>query len=195
MKQMKLWQDLKRGEKGQFGFRVVHGGARKLGKRKEARPFVPKKWMHLILKASRARGPLSLLAKQNKQAVAHIVSTQAKKCGAEIQNQVNMGNHLHIKIRFFERSQMQRYLRAVPGLIARKVLGAEKGETKGKFWDGLAFTRIVTTDFLSTRLDGYLRANNIERDFGPEARKTALAELSSWMSLMRRMQMGLPLPG
>lgn len=192
--QMKLWQAMRKGEKGQFAFRVVHGGIGKSGKRKAARPFIPKKWNHLVLKSSKARGSLSLLAKRNKQVVAKVVHEYARKYGAELREQVNMGNHLHIKIRFFNRSQMQKYLRVVPGIIARKVLSAEKGDPKGRFWDGLAFTRVLTTDYLSRRLDGYLRANNIERDFGPEARKTALAELSHWMSLMRRMEQGLPVP-
>jgi hypothetical protein len=192
---MKLWNNMKRGQKGQFAFRLAHGGAKKTGKRKEARPFIPKKWNHLILKSSKARGSTSLLAKRNKHMVASVVSGYAKKFGAELQQQVNMGNHLHIKIRFFSQEQMRKYLRVVPGIIARKVLGAEKGDSKGRFWDGLAFTRVLTNDFVSRRIDAYLHVNKIERDFGPEARQTALAELSSWMSLIRRMEQGLPVPG
>jgi len=185
MKQMALLETLNRSQRSAFSYKLVHGGISKPGKRKIARPFIRKKWMHLVLKSSKAKGSLSLLAKRNKAVVAKIVSEQARQCGAELKEQINMGNHIHIRIRFFERSQMRKYLRAVPGLIARHVLGAEKGAAKGKFWDGLAFTRVLDS-YNNFRLSGYFRANVFERDFGPAARESALKDLEDWISLLGR---------
>jgi len=185
MKQASLFDQINRAQRSAYSFKLVYGGSSRAGKRKMARPFIRNKWMHLVLKSSKAKGTLNLLSRRNKPVVAKIVSEKARECGAELKEQINMGNHIHIRIRFFDRRQMRRYLRSVPGLIARKVLGAEKGSAKGRFWDGLAFTRVLDS-YNNYRLFGYFRANVLERDFGPAARESALRDLEDWISLLGR---------
>ncbi len=43
-----------------------------------------------------------------------------------------------------QRESHQNYLRTLAGLLARAVTGAKKGSRKGRFWDGLAWSRVVS---------------------------------------------------
>ena len=55
----------------------------------------------------------------------------------------NNGNHLHVLLRAKTRGGFQNFLRVLSAQIAARISGAKKGNAKGKFWDKLAYTRLV----------------------------------------------------
>ena len=185
-----LFDQVQREQKAAYRYRMVHGGLKKTGKRKEKRPMVPRKWVHVVLKSRRAVGSWSLLKAQNAKSTEGILKKQSKRCHVEVKDWVNMGNHLHLKVRFRERSSMQKFLRVVPGLIARRVMGAEKGKRKGRFWEGLVFTRVLSSALESFHLEGYFAANRVERKFGYDERRGKIEELDRWIKGMRAMASG-----
>jgi hypothetical protein len=161
--------------------RRVHGGSSTRGKRKLARPLNKNKPLHLVLKSKKAMGRHSFLLPANKQIVVDILKAKSRKFGVKIQDYANVGNHLHIKLRFTSREGFQRFLKAVTCLIARRITGARRGHRFGKFWDGLAFTRIVKTSFEELQLKGYFKANRIEAAHSPKKRQEFLGQFNRWL--------------
>lgn len=153
--------------------RHTHGGPQAKGQRKLARPLDPQKPVHLILKSSHARGNLSLLGAHNQLVVAKIVEKWAAKFHVKIHGLENMGNHLHIVASFPKREFFQDFLRTITAMIARAVTGSRRGKPFGKrFWDRMAFTRVITGARDQRGMNNYLNKNAAERDFGPLSRKT-----------------------
>lgn len=159
--------------------RTTHGGQATKGRRKTKRPLAKNKPHHLVLKASKAKGSWSFLKPKNQLIVISTLKTQAKKFGIKIADFANVGNHLHITIKFSHAENFQNFLRSTTCLIARKITGARRGHKTGKFWDHLAFTRIIKTTYEQWGLKIYLKANRIEASNGKQARKKFLAEASA----------------
>jgi hypothetical protein len=171
------------------------------GKRKEYRPLSEKKWIHLTLKSQKAKGAWSFLAPKNRQIVNQILKKQAKKWGVQLADVANVGNHLHIKLRFKYRAGFQNFLRSVTSLIARKITSARRGYkitgekvseqslTKSKdttkFWQGLAFTRVIKTRIEELQLRGYFEANRVQAAKGERARSQFLDEFNAWVMGLR----------
>jgi hypothetical protein len=153
-----------------------HGGSLRRGKRKCKRPFVPRRPLHIVLRSSKARGELSFLRHEKK--VSRILNAQAQKHFVKLHEFVNVGNHLHIKVRANSRSSFQSYLRSITALIARKLTGARRGHSFGQFWDALAFTRVLRTSKEEQVLQRYFTANLIEVKFGREVREIFLGRVS-----------------
>lgn len=163
--------------------RLTHGGEKSIGKRKLARPFAKKKWIHLTLKSNVAVADRSFL--HYSKWIESLLKAKSKKFGLETKDFVNMGNHLHIKIRAGTRLGFQNFLRSITSLIARKVSGARKGNAFGKFWNSLAYTRLLTTSFEVSALIRYFEANRIELSKGKLARERYLAEKRKWLQTPR----------
>ncbi|MGK5088320.1 hypothetical protein WDW86_12240 [Bdellovibrionota bacterium FG-2] len=139
-----------------------HGGEMyaKSGRRKTARPFDPGKPLHITMRSSLAVEDRSLLHPKRARIIKNIVYDAAKRQGVVIKRYVCVGNHLHILLQTKARRMIQArpalraFLREVGGLVARVVTGAEKGRPinsptqktleKTRFWDYLAWSRIVT---------------------------------------------------
>src|SRR5262249_50944354 len=118
-------------------------------------------------------GRLSLLGAKNRVEVERILQDRAKQFKIKVHSRVNVGNHLHIVASFPNSELFKNFLRTVTCLIARVVTGAKKGKPFGKrFWDHLAFTRVVngSRDFFG--LMKYLERNRIEAENGRLARRT-----------------------
>ena len=122
----------------------------------------PKSTLHLVLKSSRARGQWSLLAKRNKLKVEDTLKKLARQNGIKIYRFINVGNHLHILIQAQRRENFQRFLRLFTGRVAMMITGAKKGNKQGKFWDGLAFTRVVKWGHDFKSMTRYFLKNEIE---------------------------------
>ena len=172
-------------EKRSYKERLVHGGEKTKGKRKLRRPLATKKWMHLVLKSKAAKGELSMLSPKHAKEVTKLIRDKARKFNIELKEFVNMGNHIHFQFRMKSREKFQNFLRAITCLIARLVTGAKRGIKFGRFWDGLAFTRIVTSIDELVRLEGYLQANLIERRHGYQARAVYLQALNKWIKKLK----------
>ncbi len=154
--------------------RLTHGGAKAEGKRKLKRPLATKKWIHLVLKSAIATGKLSMLAPQNAKWIDGLIRLKAAKFGIELKEFVNMGNHIHFQIRILNRKSFQNFLRSITNLIARHVTVARKGNAFGKFWQALAYTRVIVTSFEVWGLRDYFTGNRVERQHGYDARESYL---------------------
>lgn len=73
-------------------------------------------------------------------------------------------------------------------MLARKITGSKKGKPFGKFWDALAYTRILFTRLEELSLKGYFAANRIERDKGGEARADYLLKWNAYIGRLRKVR-------
>jgi REP element-mobilizing transposase RayT len=128
---------------------------------KTARAIACKKPMHLVMRSSLAKGARSFLRRDRELRV--LFEKQAKLFGVRIYRFANAGNHLHLIVLPRSRGAFKNFLRAVSGLTARLVLGAERGSPQTQsFWDQRPFTRILEwgRDFLGVKK--YLLQNALE---------------------------------
>ena len=142
--------------------RLDHGGETNIGKRKQARPFDPKRAIHLVLRSSRARGEWSFLSPSHSRKTERLIQFLADKNDIRIYRFANVGNHLHLLLRAKVRRSFQTFLRNLAGAIASLVTGAKKSNPIGKFWDHLAYTRIVSWGREFKGLQAYLVKNLFE---------------------------------
>lgn len=166
--------------------RTHHGGIKTKGHRKLERPLSTKKWIHLVLKSDKAVGKLSFLLPKNKQLIKVILNSKAKQFGITLADGANVGNHLHLKIKIQSRKNFQKFLKSITCLIARKITGAKKGNKFGRFWQGLAFTRVLTSSLQELNLKGYIAANRKEAKHGDEVRKKFLKQFNAWVYRERK---------
>ena len=166
--------------------RTSHGGAKSKGHRKEYRPLHPGKWHHLVLKSQKAKGLWSFLLPKNAQIVNETLKEKAKRWGITISEVVNVGNHLHIKCKFSDRTNFQNFLRSTTSLIARRITKSARGrKLSSGFWQGLAFTRVIKTKYEELQLTGYFKANRIQAKKGEEARTQYLTKFNAWVYRLR----------
>jgi REP element-mobilizing transposase RayT len=121
------------------------GGDLAPGRRKKARPIDPKQTMHIVLRSSRATGAWSMLSARHRAPVDDLVRKTAERHGLKLYRYANVGNHLHLLVKTPTRRAFQRFLRDVAGSVACLVTGAKNSQPlKARFWDRLAYTRIVS---------------------------------------------------
>jgi REP element-mobilizing transposase RayT len=152
--------------------RYTHGGTVSTGLRKIARPLDTRRPVHLVLKSSHARGQKSFLSPTHRLAIKRILKERARQFHVTVHHYENVGNHLHIVASFPRRESFRNFLRTVTALIARAGTGARRGKPFGqRFWDGLAFTRVIAWGRDLSGMRNYLLKNSIERDVGRFARQ------------------------
>ena len=138
-----------------------HGGELVRGKRKTTRAIATRDGaMHVVLRSRKARGEWSMLHRRNRTRVDDRVREIARRHGIRLYRYANVGNHLHLLVKTPTRTAFQRFLKDLGGTIAVLVTGAKNGQplengrtgaaspgipesSRRKFWDGLAYTRIV----------------------------------------------------
>lgn len=104
--------------------------------------------MHLTLRSSMAKGERSFLASRSRRVlIEKKIREVAEKFGVSIYKIAVVGNHIHLLLRATSRGGFISFLRAITGIIARIVLGAERGKAKLKettrFWDQRPWTRVI----------------------------------------------------
>lgn len=151
--------------------RTEHGGPTK-GKRKKKRPLVPGAITHTVFKSSKAVGALSF--RTNQKTVRSLLKERSRKFHIEILSFVIMKNHIHIQSRFRSSKHFQNFLRTFAAMLARKLTKASRGKAFGKFWDELAFTRVLLTRIEERALKNSFIANAIEANEGYAARNRYL---------------------
>jgi REP element-mobilizing transposase RayT len=124
--------------------RTEFGGDVGRGRRKQSRPFSSARPVHLVLRSTRAQQSLSLLRRQNQAAVTVIVNRAALRFGVTVYRMATVGNHVHMVIRAPCRTALQCFLRMAAGQIAQHVTLARRGVPFGKFWDQIAYSRLIT---------------------------------------------------
>lgn len=103
-----------------------------------------------------------MLRVKKAEAIHRLAFRLARENGVRIYQYANSGNHLHLLLRARTRRGFQRFLRSFAALVPRIVTGAKKGaplaslgkvcdtdadvRERGprKFWDALAWSRIVS---------------------------------------------------
>ena len=144
--------------------RAEHGGVVRRGLRKLERPVSVRRPMHVVLSSQKACGPWSL--RRHEGAVRDALRAMARRFGIRIYDFANVGSHLHILIRARRRESFQAFLRSFAGIVARRVTGARRGRPAGRFFSGLAWSRVVAwgRDYLGVR--HYVFRNEIEGAMG-----------------------------
>ena len=127
-----------------------------------ARPIDPKRAIHLVLKSQKAKGSDSFLQPKHEKRISALIEEASRHYGVKVYRFTNVGNHLHLLVKTQTRRGFQNFLRVITGKIAILITKAKKGEKKGKFWDGLSFTRVVQWGKDFTNLDRYFTKNQIE---------------------------------
>ncbi len=157
MKQYKLFK---------FNTSKSHGGAVTSGKRKTARPLNKKRLHHIVMKSNLAKGRYSFKSLRHRQKIETLIHRKAQIYGIRIAEYSNVGNHLHLVVRFQCPYLFKNFLKVTMGLIARIVTHAKKGKQFGRFWDGLVFSRIISPGRDQARIFEYIAANVIESEIG-----------------------------
>lgn len=161
-----------------------HGGISFKKRRKTKRPLLPNKVIHVVFKSSKAKGELSFYA--HKIFVHKLLKERAKKYFVHIQDFVNMGNHLHLKVKFKDREMFQNFLRTFAALLARGITHARKTQSFGKFWDGIVFTRVLHSPLEELGLKGYFEGNHRQRELGYQAREDYLKRFNQFIYRLKQ---------
>ncbi|MCC7440543.1 MAG: transposase [Bdellovibrionales bacterium] len=150
----------------------VHGGEESLGRRKARRPLDPRRPVHVTLRSERARGRFSLLAPRVRFTVKKLVLRAAERHRVHVLRFVNVGNHMHVLVKAPTREAFQNFLRQAAGHVAQAVTGARKGapcagrhseaSAPRRFWDALAYSRVVKTPHEELGLQRYFLKNLAE---------------------------------
>lgn len=164
----------------------THGGVNLKKRRKVKRPLIPGAITHLVLKSSKAKGDLSFY--KHKKVVHFLLKERSKKFFVEILDYVNMGNHLHLKVRFKDPRKFQNFLRTFAALLARKITGAHRGTKFGKFWDGLAYTRVLLSKIEELGLKIYFEGNHRQRELGYHDRTNYLKRWNEYLYRLRQIR-------
>jgi hypothetical protein len=95
----------------------------------------------------------------------------ARRFGVRVYDFANVGSHLHLILRARRREAFQSFLRSFAGIVARRVTGARRGQPAGRFFSGLAWSRVVSwgRDYIGLR--HYVFRNQIEASSGPAVRR------------------------
>jgi REP element-mobilizing transposase RayT len=152
---------------------------------KVSRPLSSKQALHIVLRTDWARGEHSLLKKERE--IKNTLLKLGRKHGVRVYRIANAGNHLHLLVRFTKRHGLQNFLRGACGIIARKMLGRERGLALGekgserphgsdgtksasprstaqaqRFWSQRPFTRIVSWGRDFNAVLAYVKLNTLE---------------------------------
>jgi hypothetical protein len=103
--------------------------------------------------------------------------------GVKLYRYENVGNHLHLIVRFPSRRELRAFLRVFAQGVMFLVTGARKGQPKGRFFDAIAYTRVVNWGREFTILKNYLWKNALEAlGFGADeiARYRKIAQAVPW---------------
>src|SRR4051812_13444612 len=93
--------------------RFEHGHGLRKGKRKLARPFAAKKFLHITLRSKKAIGPWSFLRSKNEKIVQKLIYLYAQRFDVKIYRFANSGNHLHILLKAPTKEVFQNFLRVL----------------------------------------------------------------------------------
>jgi REP element-mobilizing transposase RayT len=99
----------------------------------------------------------------NRKRVDRILFGVASQFHIKVYKEANSGNHLHLIVKVQHKDDFKNFLRTVTALLARAVTKARKGHPlKRRFWDHLAYTRLVTWGREFSLVKRYLILNTLE---------------------------------
>jgi REP element-mobilizing transposase RayT len=159
-----------------FGYADSQGRQRTTMASRQARPISLKTSMHLILKTRLAKGEWSFLKGARRTHIKTLVQQVADQFHVQLLSGANVGNHIHLHLKFSKRAQYKAFIRVLTARIAFLVTKASKvnplKDDRGKklsFWTQRPITRFVHgfKDFL--RIENYLEINRLEGHGWPRA--------------------------
>jgi hypothetical protein len=160
-----------------------YGGNVRAGKRKIQRPFDRKRPVHLVFRSSRAKGEWSFLNRRNKGRVHALLLELTQKYGIKLYQFENVGNHLHLLAKFPGRSELKTFLRVFTQRLMFLVTGARKGNPRGRFFDGIAYSKVISWGREFSAVKAYLWKNALE-SLGFSSR-----EIAKWREAERKARM------
>lgn len=137
-------------------FSKIHGGQGAVGKRKAKRPLSFRKAMAVCFVSSKAQGPWGLQLPSQQMKWQSILRKQARRHRIRLAEIKAQSNSISLVLRCQSREQFQNFLRSSSALVARAIMGAKKGQRRGKFWDFLAASLILEKRWLISRMDQVL---------------------------------------
>jgi len=140
------------------------GGSQLKSHPKGARPVSTKHLMHIVLKSENAHGKLSFLRKERE--LLTLARGLGTNLNVRIKDIVVMSNHLHLLLQVRSRRALQNYLRAFAGMLARRILGAQRFRPAAlrSFFSGRPFSRIVAAGRRSwIAIREYFELNRLEK--------------------------------
>lgn len=154
---------LLKGEKSAYGGDLLKTRAG----RKRGRPISTRETMHLVLRSTQAKGEWSFKRAKNEAAINRIVEKFSVIYGVRVLSLANVGNHLHMQVKFANRFAYAPFIRAITGAIAMAITGRSRWTREGsherrKFWDYRPFTRVVQSLRAFLKLKDYIRINELE---------------------------------
>jgi REP element-mobilizing transposase RayT len=143
--------------------RETFGGSALKSHPKEQRPIPLDRPIQIVMRSKYAIKSMSFRRKALAERVWDIIRKQSERFNVRIYQYGNGGNHLHLMVSPRSRRGYRGFIRAVTGLIAREVTGAQRNNAvKVKFWDARPFTRIVSWGRDFKQLSEYLVQNTLE---------------------------------
>jgi REP element-mobilizing transposase RayT len=109
--------------------------------------------------------------RKHDRTVRDVLRRMARRFEVRIYDFANVGSHLHIVLRARRREGFQGFLRSFAGVVARRIMGAERGRQRGRFFDGLAWSRVVSWGRDYWGLRHYVFRNQIEGERGTRIRQ------------------------
>jgi REP element-mobilizing transposase RayT len=161
-RQLSLFPEVRSREPEANGTRAEHGGDVRRGRRKLARPFSARRPLHVVLRSTRARGAWSFRRPVTEARLRQAMREQARRARVRVYEYANVGNHIHLLVRAKHRADLQAFLRSFAGVAARLITGARRGRPVGRFWDTLAYSRLVHWGRQFRRVRDYILQNELE---------------------------------
>lgn len=140
------------------------------------------------MRSKRARGEYSLKGLQREHQIEKLIYNKANRYGVAIATFANVGNHIHILLKFENRKLFRIWLKTITGQIARLVTKARKGRPFGRFWDELAFTRVIRSWVDAQHTRDYVIANAFESRYTKWVRDLFLWQAQHWREVRPKKQ-------
>jgi REP element-mobilizing transposase RayT len=148
--------------------RKYYGGElRKKADHRGARPLVFRSGsIHITLRSLKAQGVHSFQHTSKRERVRQFVESFSKKKGVQILSFANVGNHLHLHVKLFNKTLYKAWIRGLSSGLAMIAMGLEGlkqlSQKKEKFWYQRPFSRIIQSfkHFQATRK--YVEVNILE---------------------------------
>jgi putative transposase len=142
---------------------TAHGGTLSTGKRKSARPLCVRRPLHVVMRAPSARGAWDLLRKENAKLLHTLLKKYSKEFDVRVYQFANVSNHCHFLVKAKTKEGFRNFLRVLAGQLAQRITKARPGRPlKHRFWELIAFTRIIEWGRAYTHAKNYLYKNILQ---------------------------------
>jgi hypothetical protein len=149
-------------------YRKYYGGdLRKRAAHRGERPLVFRSGtVHITLKSLKAKGIHSFQHVSKREQVRRFVESFSIKKGVQILSFANVGNHLHLHVKLFNKTLYKAWIRGLSSGLAMIAMGREGlkhlSDLGEKFWYQRPFSRVIQSfkHFLNTKK--YVEVNILE---------------------------------